>query len=441
MRISPINRQILQIALPAIVSNVTVPLLGMVDTAIVGHLGNSSFIGAIAIGGLIFSIIYWLFGFLRAGTSGPTSQAFGEGNPEKIKANFYRAAAFGLMVAALLLIFQKPIAYGAFLLMDASPEVEHWARVYYHICIWGAPAVMLTTACSGWFIGLQNTRATMTVAIIQNVVNIPASLFFVFGLGMQVEGVALGTLLAQYVGLAMALVLRRKLYLKYCRRPKEIAVFSLGAMSRFFAINRDIFLRTLCLIAVTMFFTSYGARQGDMVLAANTILLQLFYLFSYVMDGFANAGEALSGRFYGAKDESGFISAVRNVFLWGAVLTLLFTLTYFVGGRAFLGLFSNDKTVVETAMTYFPWALLIPVAGVAAFLWDGIFIGTTSTLYMLFAALIATALFFGIWEMAHNALGNNGLWLAFIAYLIARGIVQTFLYPSIRRKVAKRSSN
>lgn len=435
MRIGTINRNILHIALPAIVSNVTVPLLGMVDTAIVGHLGNSSFIGAIAIGGLIFNIVYWLFGFLRAGTSGPTAQAYGEDNGEKIKANFYRSVTFAVIIAVLLIILQKELMCGAFFLIAPSPQVEHWAQIYYNICIWGVPAVMLTIAFSGWFIGLQNTRATMTIAVVQNIVNVPASLFFVFILGMKVEGVALGTVVAQYTGLMTAWVFRRMKYRKYCSRPKGISVFSVAAIRRFFNINRDIFLRTLCLVTVTAFFTSYGARQGDRILAANTILLQLFYLFSYVMDGFANAGEALSGRFYGACDRKSFVSVVHNLFYWGIVLVLLFTFAYFIGGKAFLGLFSNDEIVIIEAMTYFPWALLIPVAGMVAFLWDGIFIGTTSTLSMLLSALIATIVFFGGWGLLHATWGNHGLWFAFILYLAVRGGVQTLLYPLIRKKV------
>lgn len=437
MRIGTLNRQILGIALPAIVANVTVPLLGMVDTAIVGHLGNSSFIGSIAVGGLVFSVVYWLFGFLRAGTSGPTAQAFGGGNSDRIKAIFLRSLFFALIIALLLILFQKPLADIAFGWLNASAEVERWACLYFSILIWGAPAVMLTTAFAGWFIGLQDTRATMTVSIVQNVVNIPVSLFFVFVLGMKVEGVALGTLVAQYAGLLTAVLLRHFRYRSYCSLPEREKVFCLSAISRFFAVNRDIFLRTLCLVAVTTWFTRAGAQMGDLVLAANTLLLQLFYLFSYVMDGFANAGEALSGKFHGASQPRQFSKTVGSLFLWGIVLTLFFTMLYWVGGAPFLGLFSNDTSVVEKAVEFLPWALAVPVCGFAAFLWDGVFIGTTSTRSMLLSMIIATIVFFALWYSLKDSLQNNGLWLAFVSYLLVRGLAQTAFYPLILHKVKR----
>mgnify|MGYP000500366421 FL=1 len=299
------NKKILQLAIPSIVSNITVPLLGLIDVAIVGHLGSAAYIGAIAVGGMLFNIIYWLFGFLRMGTSGMTSQAFGQRDLKEVTRVLLRAVGVGLFIALCLLLLQYPIRKIAFLLIDATPEVRELATVYFNICVWGAPAVLGLYSFAGWFIGMQNSRFPMFIAITQNVVNIVASLSFVYLLDMKIEGVALGTLIAQYAGLFMASLLWLRYYgrLKIAFRWREI--IGKTAMKRFFQVNSDIFFRTLCLVAVTTFFTSTGARQGDVVLAVNTLLMQLFTLFSYIMDGFAYAGEAMTGRYVGAQDYKG----------------------------------------------------------------------------------------------------------------------------------------
>ena len=283
------NKKILQLAIPSIVSNITVPLLGLIDVAIVGHLGSAAYIGAIAVGGMLFNIIYWLFGFLRMGTSGMTSQAFGQRDLKEVTRVLLRAVGVGLFIALCLLLLQYPIRKIAFLLIDATPEVRELATVYFNICVWGAPAVLGLYGFAGWFIGMQNSRFPMFIAVIQDVVNIVGSLSFVYLLDMKIEGVALGTLIAQYAGLFMALLLWLRYYgrLKIAFRWREI--IGKAAMKRFFQVNSDIFFRTLCLVAVTTFFTSTGARQGDVVLAVNTLLMQLFTLFSYIMDGFAYA--------------------------------------------------------------------------------------------------------------------------------------------------------
>ena len=293
------NKKILQLAIPSIISNITVPLLGLIDVAIVGHLGSASYIGAIAVGGMLFNIIYWIFGFLRMGTSGMTSQAYGKRDLTEVTRILFRSVGVGFLISLGLLILQYPILKVAFTLIDATEEVKQWASLYFNICIWGAPAVLGLYGFAGWFIGMQNSRFPMFIAITQNIVNIAASLCFVFVLGMKVEGVALGTLIAQYAGLLMAFAL----WLKYYKRLKAYidwnGLWGREAMRRFFSVNSDIFFRTLCLVAVTTFFTSTGARQGDVILAVNTLLMQLFTLFSYIMDGFAYAGEALAGRFIG----------------------------------------------------------------------------------------------------------------------------------------------
>ena len=419
------NRRILHLAIPSIVSNITVPLLGLVDVTIVGHLGATAYIGAIAVGGLLFNILYWNFGFLRMGTSGLTSQAYGRKDKDAEMRVLVQAVSVGLFSALAMLILQYPIERLGFRLLDTSAEVEQYAVTYFRICIWGAPAVLAQYGFTGWFIGMQNSRYPMYIAIVMNVINIVCSSCFVFLFGMKVEGVALGTVVAQYSGVMMALGLWFYNYKELWGRITFKGSLQLIAMRRFFAVNRDIFLRTLCLIGVTTFFTSTGARQGDVILAVNTLLMQLFTLFSYIMDGFAYAGEALSGRYVGACNLIQLKRAVRALFGWGVGLSLVFTLLYGVGGENFLGLLTNDKIVIETAGHYFYWVLAIPLAGFAAFLWDGILIGATATRFMLWSMLVASGSFFVIYYCFSGATNNHMLWLAFLVYLALRGGMQT----------------
>ncbi|MFR7877087.1 MAG: MATE family efflux transporter [Butyricimonas paravirosa] len=419
------NRRILHLAIPSIVSNITVPLLGLVDVTIVGHLGATAYIGAIAVGGLLFNILYWNFGFLRMGTSGLTSQAYGRKDKDAEIRVLVQAVSVGLFSALAMLILQYPIERLAFRLLDTSAEVEQYAVTYFRICIWGAPAVLAQYGFTGWFIGMQNSRYPMYIAIVMNVINIVCSSCFVFLFGMKVEGVALGTVVAQYSGVMMAWWLWFYNYKELRGRITFRGSLQLIAMRRFFAVNRDIFLRTLCLIGVTTFFTSTGARQGDVILAVNTLLMQLFTLFSYIMDGFAYAGEALSGRYVGACNLVQLKRAVKALFGWGVGLSLVFTLLYGIGGENFLGLLTNDTVVIETAGHYFYWVLAIPLAGFAAFLWDGILIGATATRFMLWAMLVASGSFFVIYYCFSGATNNHMLWLAFLVYLALRGIMQT----------------
>ena len=427
----PRDRQILQIALPSIVSNITVPLLGLIDVAIVGHLGSPAYIGAIAVGGMLFNIIYWIFGFLRMGTSGMTSQAFGKRDLPEVVRLLLRSVSIGLAVAFCLILLQTPIRQGAFLLIHPTDEVKEMATCYFHICIWGAPAMLGLYGLTGWFIGMQNSRIPMYIAITQNVVNIIASLGLVYLCGMKVEGVALGTLIAQYAGFLMALLLWLRYYKQLRKRVHWRGIWQKQAMYRFFQVNRDIFLRTLCLVAVTMFFTSAGAAQGEVVLAVNTLLMQLFTLFSYIMDGFAYAGEALAGRYIGAGNRMELHRTVRQLFGWGVGLSAGFTLLYGIGGQSFLGLLTNESSVIQEADTYFYWVLAIPLAGFSAFLWDGIFIGATATRQMLFSMFIASASFFLTYYIFQEVMGNHALWMAFIIYLSLRGLVQAFLAKKI----------
>ncbi|MDD4516802.1 MATE family efflux transporter [Massilibacteroides sp.] len=419
------NKQILRLALPSIISNITVPLLGLVDMAIVGHFGDAAYIGAIAVGTMMFNIIYWVFGFLRMGTGGFTAQAYGERNLKEAMLLLSRSLSIACGLALTLILLQTPIEWLTFQLVDSSEEVAHFAKVYFRICIWGAPAVLSLYCFTGWFIGMQNTRIPMVIAITQNIVNIIGSLLFVFVFNWGIEGVASATLIAQYSGIIMAVSFwmiyysRLKIFLNFRES------FSSTAMKRFFSVNSDIFFRTICLVAVTTFFTTTGAKQGDLVLAVNTLLMQLFTLFSYFMDGFAYAGEALTGRFVGAKNKTALRNMIRKLFGWGIALSLLFTLLYLVGGKEFLRLLTNNEDVIRTSADYYYWVLIIPFAGFSAFLWDGVLIGATETRKMLYAMLLASLAFFSLYLLLVATLGNHALWLAFITYLLLRGILQT----------------
>ncbi len=422
------NRRILRLAIPSIISNITVPLLGLVDVAIVGHLGAAAYIGAIAVGGMLFSMIYWVFGFLRMGTSGLAAQAFGRRNLDEVSLVFVRSLGIGVALGLCLVALQVPILSVAFQWVDTTDEVRRLASLYFSICVWGAPAVLGLYSFSGWFVGMQNSRFPMYIALVQNVVNIVASLAFVFIGKMGVAGVALGTLIAQYAGFLLALLLWMVYYGRLWPRICWAVVCEAGAMQGFFKLNRDIFLRTLCLVAVTVFFTSQGAREGEVVLAVNTLLMQLFTLFSYVMDGFAYAAEALTGRYVGAQNGNGLRRLVRVLFTWGAGLAIAFTLVYALGGESFLALLTNEPSVLVASRAYFGWAVAIPVAGVAAFLWDGIFVGATLSREMLRSMWIASASFFLVYFTLHPLLGNHALWIAFLSYLALRGIVQTGIF-------------
>ena len=426
-----INKRILQIAVPSIISNITVPLLGLIDVTIVGHLGAAAYIGAIAVGGMLFNIIYWIFGFLRMGTSGMTSQAYGKHDLDEVARLLLRSVGVGLLIAIILVALQYPIRKLAFTFIQTTEEVERLATLYFRICIWGATAMLGLYGFAGWFIGMQNSRFPMYIAITQNIVNIAASLCFVYLFHMKVAGVAWGTLTAQYAGFLMALLLWRRYYGGLKKHVAWHEVLKKEAMLRFFQVNRDIFLRTLCLVIVTLFFTSAGAAQGEIVLAVNTLLMQLFTLFSYIMDGFAYSGEALVGKYVGANNRLALYRTVRQLFIWGVGLSTGFTLLYFFGGKSFLGLLTNETSVIREAGNYFYWVLAIPLTGFAAFLWDGIFIGATATRQMFYSMLVASGSFFLVYYSLHEWMGNHALWLAFIVYLSLRGIMQAALSRKI----------
>ena len=421
------NKEILQIAIPSIISNITVPLLGLVDVTITGHLGNVAYIGAIAVGGMLFNMIYWIFGFLRMGTGGMTSQAYGSRNDNECRNILLRSLGISILLATILIMLQTLIVSIAFLFIDTSTEVKTYASEYFHICIWGAPAVLGLYSFTGWFLGMQNSRYPMFIAITQNVINIAASLFFVKEMGMKIEGVAYGTLIAQYAGLMMAIILGLKYTKRYTWNISAVHIFNRKSMSVFFKVNRDIFFRTLCIVAVTVFFTSSGATYGDTTLAVNTLLMQMFTIFSYIMDGFAYAGEALVGKHVGSRDNRLLRLTVRHLIYWGTGVALFFTLLYIIGGKDFLQLLTDDMNVINNSSQYYYWVLAIPFAGFMAFILDGICIGATATGIMLRSIFVATIAFFSTYYISDSTMGNHSLWMAFIVYLSARGSVQAIL--------------
>ncbi len=430
------TREILQIALPAIVSNITTPLLGLVDTAITGHLGSAAYIGAIALGGTLFSTLYMLFGFLRMGTSGLTAQAYGARKPRAQATALWRALAVGLVAAAAVLAVSPAISGPVLEIMDGGDAfTRELAGRYFRIAIWGAPAVLASFGLSGWFLGMQNSRAPMWMALTTNVVNIVVSVGLVYGAGLKIEGVATGTLTAQWAGalLGLAIALRRF-------RPERVAlreIFEFRSLKAYFSLNFDIFLRTCCLVAVTLWFTHAGARSGVEILAANALLLQLFFLFSYFMDGFAFAGEAVGGKYHGAGDPARVRSLMRELMLTGLVCALIFGAVYAFGGEFIFGILSDDAEVRAVASAYLWWAVALPLCGFAAFVLDGMMIGMTLTRGMLKALGAATAVYFAAYFASRFAgLGNHGLWLAFDAYLAVRGGVQYLLLKRSMRAVS-----
>ena len=425
------DKQILTIALPSIVSNITVPLLGLVDVAITGHLGSAAYIGAIAVGGMLFNIIYWMFAFLRMGTSGMTAQAFGARNFPEVVSVLLRAVLVSVMISGVMLCLQVPVRDLSLSIIMPSEEVAAYTRVYFNICIWGAPAALMLFVLTGWFVGMQNSRAPMMVAMIQNVANIMLSVVLVYGLGMKIEGVALGTVLAQYIGLVSALLFFVPYYLRINKYYREKTVLTAAALTKFFSLNKDIFLRTCCLILVHFFFIAAGAKQGDAELAVNTMLMQLFTLYSYIMDGFAFAGEAMVGKAIGGRMRGIYDDTVRRLFRWGWGVAALFTLAYLLLGKPFLSILTDDAKVLDVAQVYQPWTLLFPLCGMAAFIWDGIYIGATATKGMLISMASGMVMFFLLYFTLVPVWGNHGLWIAFVIYLATRGITQTIMRKKI----------
>lgn len=475
-----LNREILRLAIPSILANITVPLVGMVDIAVVGHLGSTegfsgaAFIGGISVGAMLFDLLYWNFAFLRAGTGGLTAQAYGRlgaknGSfaPESGKKGVTgaesalfapeicdilgRALRIALLSGLALIALQWVVVQAAFLVVDCTPEVRMLATRYFYIRIWAAPATLSLFALKGWFIGLQDTFRPMLVDLWINLCNILLSLGLGFGLSsgslvllpeMGFAGVAWGTAIAQWTGLLLALCVARK-YLPLSYLLKVLVQFSneesqeIADTERvsdhgekgarvFFALNRDLFLRSVGMIAVYIGFTVLSARLGDQLLAVSAILMKLLMLFSYFTDGFAYAGEALTGRFIGERSLDGVRSTVRGTFVWSFALAGAFMLLYGLGGTPLLKLMTSDASVVEAGRTYLPWLLLMPLIGCPAFAWDGIFIGATASKDLRNSTLLCAAGFFAVW-FAGSWLADGSLHLLMAAYFVHLAIRAFYL--------------
>ena len=408
----PIHREILRLAIPSILANITVPLVGMADIAVAGHLpaaSGAALIGGLTIGTMLFELLYWNFGFLRTGTGGLTAQAYGRG--DNTGGILRRALRIALVSGAGLIALQWAVVWLAFLVVDCSPEVQALATRYFHICIWAAPAVLSLFAFKGWFIGMQDSVRPMTADLLVNGVNIALSVGLGFGTPLGFPGVAWATVISHWTGfLYCCLTLRR-------RYRSQLSDAKPAPAKDFFALNRDLFLRSLGMVAIYIGFTVLSARFGDLMLAVSAILMKLLMLFSYFIDGFAYAGEALSGRFIGARDASGLRSAVRNVFLWSGGVVALFLLVYGVAGVPLLRLMTSDAAVVDAGRSFLPWLLLRPLVGCPAFTWDGIFTGATAGRDLRDSVLLSVICFFGLWWACTTFMGD-GLTPVFAIHLL-----------------------
>ena len=427
-----LNRSILKLAIPNIVSNITVPLLGFVDMVLMGHQDSIAYIGAIGLGGTIFSVMYSIFSFMRAGTTGFTAQAYGGNNHQEISYGFYRSMGIALIATVLVLSLQRPIEWIAMQLLNGSDEVLRYTTDYFRVRIWAAPAVLSLYTFNGWYIGMQNTTIPMVIAILINAVNIGLSVLFVNVFDMGVAGVALGTVIAQYIGLLTAIIFMLAKYRQYLIRIDKKILLQTDKLKRFFKVNTDFMIRSILLVLTIAFFTNQSAKLGDDILAVNMILMQFFYIFSYFTDGFAYAGEALVGRFTGAHDHENLKKTIKYLLLWGLGLSIPFTLLYWAFPETFIHLISDQPGIAEQARPYYIYMILIPVITFAAFLWDGIYIGATAAKEIRNTMVIASLIvFLPAWYFLMPIYGNHGLWIAFLLFMVARGVSMTVMAPRI----------
>ncbi|MEQ8706073.1 MAG: MATE family efflux transporter [Phaeodactylibacter sp.] len=420
------NREILRLAIPNIISNISVPLLSSVDTALMGRMSELH-IGAVGIGAMLFNFIYWNFGFLRMGTTGLTAQAYGQQSDEVVAHTLGRALLIVFGVAALLLLLQQPLGEAGIALMNTEARQAGLVRDYFFIRIWAAPATLGLYALMGWFFGLQNAIYPLVLTIIINVANILLSIYFVEYQSMGVAGVAYGTLIAQYIGLLVALVLVFYRYGHLLKHFRLRAISEWEKLLGFLRINADIFLRTLCLTGVFGFFYAQSSGQGELMLAVNTILLQYLNWMSYGVDGFAYASESLVGKYKGASDAQRTRRAIGLSFAWGMGLAALFSLGYGLGGNALLRLFTNQPDVIQAAQPFLFWMVLLPLLGTPSYIWDGVYIGLTASKAMRNSMLLAFVTFLLAYTAARS-MGNHGLWLAMLVFLVARGGFQHWLF-------------
>lgn len=448
-----VNRDIFKLAIPSILANITVPLVGMVDIAVAGHLDAeaATLIGGIAIGTMLFDLLYWNFGFLRIGTGGLAAQAYGREDRRECAGILFRALAMSLAIAVFLIAVQWIFVKAAFLVVDCTPEVRALASRYFFIRIWAAPATLCLMALKGWFIGMQDSVSAMVADITVNGINILLSIVLALGLSVKgtnvvaalgFDGVAIGTLAAQWIGLATVafiLAFRYRNTLTSFEKEDFKSLFKGSETRRFFNMNTDLFIRSACMIAIYIGFTTISARYGDLLLAVSSILMKLLLLFSYFTDGFAYAGEALTGRYIGARNPLMLRQTVKWTFIWSMGIATVFILIYRFAGVPMLRVMTSDAAVIEAAKGYMPWLMLMPVVGCAAFTWDGIYIGATASRGMRDSTLWAVAAFVSVWGLGilllnvsvpedstrYGVLAMHILMAAYFAHLLARTIYLT----------------
>ena len=429
------HRTVLAIAVPIMISNVSTPLIGIVDTAVVGRYPNPVYIGAVAVGSLIFTFAFWAFGFLRMGTTGLTAQALGARDHDELAAGLARALLIAASAGAGLILLQWPIREFAFALLGASPEVERLARGYFDVRIWAAPATLANYALLGWFIGLGRTDVGLVLQLVLNLANAALDAGFVLGFGWGVWGVAFGTTLAEYIAAAVGMAIALRQLRRIGSHWSLQRALAPARLKRAFLVNSDIMIRSLALIAVFVWFTSQGARRGDVILAANSILMQFIGASAFFLDGLAFAAEALVGRAVGAAQRSGLTLAVRMTTLWAAGVAVLLASVLALFGPSFIDTLTMDASARVAARVYLPWATAAPLLGVWAFQLDGIFIGATRTEAMRNAMLVSLAIFLGAWWLL-LPFGNTGLWAAFYVHYVARTGSLLYFYPALVRSVA-----
>lgn len=429
-----LHRRIWLIAGPMILSNLTVPILGLVDTAILGHLNYAHYLGAVALGAIIFDMLFWAFGFLRMGTTGLTAQAFGAGDLSQTRLLLWQSMTLAISIGLLLVILQQALFDLAFAYMAPSPEVEHYSRIYCDIRIWAAPASLAHYVIYGWLLSIGKTRSVLLLTVTANLINIVLDYLFVMQLNMLTAGVAWGSLIAEYSLLVMGLLMVLKNTRHMGSRKLAKQLLKLAGYAQLFSVNRYIFIRTLCLLFTISFFYARSAQQDDITLSANAILMTLLMVFSYAQDGFANAAEVLSGQAIGARDMHTFRQTNRGCALWCFYTSLLFTLGLAVFDVPIISLLTDIDSVVQTTLEYWRWLLLLPFAAAWSFLLDGIFVGATKARAMQFTMLFSSVcIFLPAWYL-FSPHGNHGLWIAFLCFHAARSISMALVYYYYSKK-------
>lgn len=428
------HKEVWSLAWPMILSNITVPLVGLVDTAVIGHLPDGKHLAAVAIGSMIFSVVYWAFGFLRMGTTGLTAQAVGAENATANRTLLAQSLVMASAIGLCIILLQRPIIELALQWIAAEPLVTEEARHYASIRIYGAPAVLCNFALLGWFLGNQNSKIPLLLLTVTNLLNMILDIIAVYGLGMHADGVALATVLAEYGSLLLGLYLCRRLLRPMGGQLLTASLTRIKHYTALFQVNRYLFIRTLALLFSMAFFTAQGARQGTDILSANAVLLNFILLISNGLDGFAHATEALIGKRTGRQDMTGFYRTVTTAAIWSVITALLFTLFFWVAGGWVIQLLTSIKEVQQQAMIYLPWLIILPLIGVWSFLLDGIFIGTTQVKAMQNTMLLSVfGVFIPLWWLL-LPLGNHGLWIAYLSLFLARGLSGGWVFWQLSRK-------